>query len=123
LGRRGKKSLEAYEYAGDKMSYGRLCNDLFLCLLERSYLAYDWTEMRSVANEAVNVADKAIAALSNLGDKIELIRAYSSFSLQGWYAANVFEEEQRKELARKSIDYSQRALELSRDVETRILSQ
>lgn len=115
--RLGKKSLEAYEDVGDKMSYGKMCNDLLLCLVERSYVAYDWMEMKSITNEGINVANKAIAVLSTLGDKIELLRAYSSFGLQGWYAANVVEEQQRKELARKSLDYSQRALELSKDVE------
>lgn len=30
----GKKSLEAYEDAGDELSYGKMCNDLLLCLLE-----------------------------------------------------------------------------------------
>jgi tetratricopeptide (TPR) repeat protein len=116
--RSGKKSLEAYEDVGDKMSYGKMCNDLSLCLVERCYVAHDWMEMKSAVNEGINVANKAIAVLSNLGEKIELLRAYSSFSLQGWYAANVVEEQQRKELAQKSMDYSQRALELSKNVES-----
>ena len=115
--RLGKKSLEAYEDVADEMNYGKMCNDLLLYLVERLYVASDWMEMKSIANEGINCANKAIAILSKLGDKIELLRAYSTSGLQGWYAANVVEEQQRKELARKSIDYSQKALELSRDVE------
>jgi KaiC/GvpD/RAD55 family RecA-like ATPase/tetratricopeptide (TPR) repeat protein len=110
----GKKSLKAYESAGDQMGYGKMCNDLLLCLLERLYVASDWREMRSIAQEGIDCADKAIAVLSKLGNKSELLRAYFTASLQSWNAHACMEK--RKELMRRSLSYSEKALKLSREV-------
>lgn len=113
-----KKSLEAYENAGDKLDYGKTCNDALLSLFERLYIASDSREMADVAQEGVECARKAIAVLSNLEDKGELLRAYFSAGLQGWYAANVNEDEaKREELAQRSLDYSKKALELSKEID------
>ncbi len=113
----GKQSLEAYENAGDELSYGKMCNDVLTCLLERLYVASDWREMKNFALEGINCANKAIAILSKLGNKSELLRAYFTASLQSWYAANISEEEQRKELMRRSLSYSEEALKLSQEVD------
>jgi KaiC/GvpD/RAD55 family RecA-like ATPase/tetratricopeptide (TPR) repeat protein len=110
----GNKSLKAYENAGDELSYGKMCNDLLLCLLERLYVASDWREMRNIAQEGIDCADKAIAVLSKLGNKSELLRAYFTASLQSWYAHACMEK--RKELMRRSLSYSKKALKLSREV-------
>ena len=110
----GKKSLKSYESAGDQMGYGKMCNDLLLCLLERLYVASDWREMRSIAQEGLDCADKAISVLSKLGNKSELLRAYSTASLQSWNAHGCMEK--RKELMRRSLSYSEKALKLSREV-------
>jgi len=114
----GKKSLEAYENAGDELNYGKMCNDLLLCLLDRLYAASDWKEMITVAQEGISCANKAITVLSKLGNKTELLRAYSTASLQSWYAANISEqEEKRKELVQRSLNYSEEALKLSKEVD------
>jgi len=110
------KSLKAYENAGEEKSYGKMCNDLLLCLLERLYVASDWREMRNIAQEGIDCADKAIAVLLKLGDKSELLRAYSTASLQSWYAYISEEEEKRNELMRRSLSYSEKAVELSKEV-------
>jgi tetratricopeptide (TPR) repeat protein len=114
----GKKSLEAYRSAGDELSYGKMCNELLLCLLERLYVASDWREMRDFAQEGTGYADKAIATLMKLGDKTDLLRAYYTASLQSWYAANISEQEgKRKELAKRSLTYSGEALKLSKEID------
>jgi len=113
----GKKSLEAYGNAGEELSYGKMCNDLLLCLLERLYVASDSREMRDVAQEGIDWADKAIAVLSRLENKSELLRAYFTASLQSWYAYISEEEEKGNELMRRSLSYSEKALELSREVD------
>jgi len=114
----GKKSLEAYENADDELNYGKMSNDLLLCLLERLYVASDWREMKNFAQEGINCANNAISVLSKLGNNSELLRTYFTASLQSWYAANISEqEEERKELARRSLSYSEKALELSKEVE------
>ena len=111
----GNKSLKAYEKTGDELSYGKMCNDLLLCLLERLYVASDWREMRNIAQEGIDCADKAIAVLSKLGNKSELLRAYFTATLQSWYAHACMQK--RKELMRRSLSYSEKALELSREVD------
>jgi len=113
----GKKSLEVYEKAGDELNYGKACNDLLTCLLERLYVASDSQEMSNVASEGINYANRAIAILSKLTDRSELLRAYFTASLQSWYAANISEdEEKRKDLVQRSLTYSDNALKLSREV-------
>jgi hypothetical protein len=113
----GKEGLEAYSSAGEQLNSGRLYNDLMLCLIERLYVSSDWKEMREVAQEGINCANKAIAILSKLDNKSELLRAYFLASLQSWYVANISEQEdQRKELARKSLSYSDEACKLSKEI-------
>jgi len=109
----GEKSLKAYEDAGDALGYGMMCNGLLLCLLECMYVASDSTEMQKFALEGVDYGEKAIAALSKLGNTRELLHAYSLASLQTWYAANISEPEDSEEFSRKSMRYSEKALELA----------
>jgi len=114
----GKKSLEAYEKVGDQLNFGKTCNDMLFCLFERLYIACDWKEMRDFAQEGIDCADKAIKVFSKLGDKNELLRAYYTASLHGWYAANISEqEEKRKELVQRSLAHSGEALKLSKEVD------
>ncbi len=113
----GSESLEAYKNAADDQGYAEICNDLLLCHFEKLYVASDWREIRMVAQEGIKCADEAIAVLSRLKNKSELVRAYAVASLQSWYAANISEQkERRKELSQRSVSYSKKALELSREV-------
>ena len=114
----GKESSEAYEKAGDELNYGKMCNDLLLCLLERLRLASDWTEMRDISQEGIDCVNKALAVLSKLDDKRDPLQTYSVASLQSWYAANISEqEEERKGRVQQSLSYSEKALELSQKVD------
>jgi hypothetical protein len=113
-----KKSLEAYKNAGDELSYGKTCNDMQLCLLERLNVVSDWQEIGNVIEEGIDFANKAIEVLSKLGNKSELLCAYFAASLQSWHAANNIEqEEKRKELVQRSLNYAQEALKLSKEVD------
>ncbi|HVP16543.1 MAG TPA: hypothetical protein VMT42_04180 [candidate division Zixibacteria bacterium] len=114
----GKKSLDTYERAGDRLDYARMCNDLLLPFFERLYVAADSKDMEEIAKEGVDCASKSIAILSKLKDRGELLRAYFGASLQAWYAANVSEKEEKsKELAQRSLSYSKEALKLSKSVD------
>jgi KaiC/GvpD/RAD55 family RecA-like ATPase len=114
----GEKSLAAYEKAGNKLAYGKMCNDILGCLLERSYVACDYLELCCIGKEGTEYANKAISTLSKIDEKNELLRAYYTASLQSWYIANFGEQEEtaQKEMVQKSINYSEKATELSRDV-------
>ncbi len=108
------KSLEAYEKAEDWLSYGKACNDLLLCLIDRLYVAADWKEMTNIAQEGIDRADTAIKVLMKLGDKRELLRAFSMASLQSWQAHSCVTN--RQQIMRRSLSFSERALELSQEV-------
>ena len=41
-----KKAMKAFERARDHLSYGRACNDLSFCHLDRNEMEWDWTENR-----------------------------------------------------------------------------
>jgi KaiC/GvpD/RAD55 family RecA-like ATPase len=114
----GQKSLEAYEEAGNELGYARMCNDILLCLFERLFFACDYNEMSIIAQEGTECANKAMSVLLKVGDKSELLRAYYTASLQSWYVANFVEEEEKpqKELVQRSINYSEKALDLSKEV-------
>ncbi|MCW4051835.1 MAG: hypothetical protein NWE78_01330, partial [Candidatus Bathyarchaeota archaeon] len=111
----GNESLKAYENAGDKLGYGKMCNDLLLCLLDRLHVASDSQEMKSIAQEGIDCADKGTAVLSKLGDKKELLRAHFLASLQSWSAHGCLEN--REELINRSLNYSEKALKLLTEVD------
>ncbi len=114
----GNKALEAYKNCGDKLNYGRTCNNLLLCLLERLYVASGAREKQTITQEGIDYSNKAISVLSKHDDKSELLLAYSTASLQSWYAANITEQEKkRKELVHKSLSYSEKAVALSKKVD------
>jgi len=113
----GKRSLEAYNVVCEELDRGRACNDIQTYLNERLYVASDSEEIKNVAQEGIHFSDQAIAILSKSGDKNELLRAYFTASLLGWYAANFSELEDREELVKKSLSYSEKALELSKEVD------
>jgi hypothetical protein len=114
----GKESFEKFKICADEMNCGKIYNDLLLCFFEKLYIASDWRELKNLAQEAVNYGLDAINALSKLADKAELLSAYSTASLLNWYAANFTEQEERarKELVQRSLGYSEKALELSKQV-------
>jgi hypothetical protein len=114
-----KRSLDAYKSKNDGVDYGRTSNHLLTCLFDRLYVASDSEEVRNVGQETMDCANNAITFLSKFRDKEELLRAYSMASLVGWHMATFAEVEEKaqKELAGKSMDYSEKALELAKEVD------
>ncbi len=114
----GNKALDAFKKNGDELNYGKTCNDLLLCLFERLFLSSDDKEKKSICQQGAYYGNEAISALSKIDNKSELIRAYSIASLLSWYVANISErEEEQKEMADLSVNYSDKAMVLSRDVD------
>jgi predicted amidohydrolase len=114
----GKKALEGYEEAEEDLGYAESCNNLSLCLLDRLYVASDAGEKRIIVQEGIDYSNKSISALSKLENKNELLLAYSIASLLVWYAANISDqEEERGKLTQRSLSLSEKALELSKEVD------
>jgi len=113
--RLGKEVLKDYEEAGDNLGYGKVCNDLLeICGDHRLWLVMDWQELEGIMEEALNLGETAIAALSGVGDDYELARAYSRtaihYTFAVWYRAL---KEKREEFGQKCLSYSENALKLS----------
>jgi len=116
--RLGKEALKDYEEAGDNLGYGTVCNELIeICVTHRLLLALDWPELERMTEEALNLGEKAIAALSDVGDDYELARAYCWTSYCYGLAA-VFRvlREKLREIVEKCFSYSKNALKLSEKI-------
>jgi hypothetical protein len=115
--RLGKEALKDYEEAGDGLGYGRVCNDLLHACTHRLLLVLDWPELEGIVEEALNLGEKAIVALSEAGDDYELARAYCwtsfHYTYAVWYRAH---EEKKEEFGQKCLSYSKNALKLSEKI-------
>ncbi|UCH32224.1 MAG: hypothetical protein JSV05_02210 [Candidatus Bathyarchaeota archaeon] len=109
------KSLETFQSIGDKLNYGRACNDLLICLLERMCIASDSGEMRNLALEGVEYSKISVDVLSKLGNESELLRTYFTSSLLFWYAHGCMPD--LKDLVQTSLQHSEQALMLSEKVD------
>ena len=116
--RLGKEALKDYEEAGDRLGYGRMCNDFLEgCLNHRIWLGLNWPEMERMTEEGFSCGEKAIVALSEVGDDYELARAYCWTSF--YYGLAVFVralKEKREEFGQKCSSYSKKALKLSEKI-------
>jgi KaiC/GvpD/RAD55 family RecA-like ATPase len=114
----GTKALHEFQTARDELNYAKTCNLLLLCLFEHLYAAPTNKEKRIIAQEGMQLSNDALPVLSKLGDKSELLQAYSISSLQDWYIANISEQkEERETLTERSLNYSEKATALSKEVE------
>ncbi len=112
-----KEALRVFEEAGDRLGYGKLCNELLCCLYDRSRIEWDGQQLNKIVEEAVGHGETAIEALSEVRDEQELARAYSMTSLHCFYGANISElAEKTKEFSQKCLSYGKKALELSEKV-------
>ena len=113
----GKKAAEAFKETGDSVSLGKIYTDLSFCLYDLYYNAQTWQEKQKLDPEAISIIDEAISILSETKEKEELINALSIASIQGWYFAYFsIKEEGQKNHAKRSLDYSNKALALSKEI-------
>jgi KaiC/GvpD/RAD55 family RecA-like ATPase len=115
-------ALEAFKKIGDETNYVKMCNQLLFCLFERISIAPNEKEKQSVTQEGICRGNETISVLLNMPEcienKSELLLANSLTSLHSWYAANINErEEDRKNLANKSLKFSEKAMELANEVD------
>ncbi|MFB0567833.1 MAG: tetratricopeptide repeat protein [Candidatus Bathyarchaeia archaeon] len=116
--RLGKEVLKDYEEAGDSLGYGKVCNELLeISSIYRLWLVLDWPELEGIIEEALDFGEKAIVALSEVGDDYELARAYCwtswHYGYAVWFRAL---KEKREEFGQKCLSYSKNALKLSEKI-------
>jgi hypothetical protein len=110
-----KEAMKAFEEAGDRLDYGKACNDLLSCLYDGSFLEWDWTENRRRLEEAIRHGQDAINTLSKVADERELARAYILAGLN-YLASRPLAEEHMKERGQTALSYAEKALKISKEI-------
>ncbi len=113
----GQRALKHFKKVGNELRYGQICNVLSQCLFDRLYIAKVEDEKIRVAQEGIEISEKAISVFRKLGKRDDLLLALSFASLISWYYANISEETLRNDLTKKCLAYSEEARELSLKVE------
>jgi KaiC/GvpD/RAD55 family RecA-like ATPase len=113
----GTLALKAFRSAGCELDYGNTCNNLLWCLFEHLPLVPTIKEKQNLAQEGIDLGNQAISVLSKLGNNSELLQAYSLVSLINWYSSQLnVQEEKRREIENGCLKYSEKAMELSKEV-------
>lgn len=112
----GKTAAEAFKEAGDTPSLGKIYSDLSFCLYDLYYYAQTYQEKQSIAPEAIAFVDEAISVLSETREKNELLNVLSIASIQSWYFAYFALKTESENYAKRSVEYSKKALTLSKKV-------
>ncbi|MCW3997640.1 MAG: hypothetical protein NWF10_03620 [Candidatus Bathyarchaeota archaeon] len=109
------EALKDYEEAGDHLSVGRICNNLSEGSAQRINFASDWLKLEKRIEEGFSYGEKAIMVLAKVGEEHELATAYcwTSFCyvVALWYRVM---EDRRGEFGKKCLNYSRKALTLSK---------
>ena len=113
-----KQLLEIYEKMGNLYSVGKTCNDIVqLSVYDHFFIVASGLEKRTIYEECLKLAEKAIKILSSCNDDYELARAYC---FAGWYYSfsNFFTEsvDTVLKLNQKCQDYLIKALEISKKI-------
>ena len=113
----GIQVLDLSKEAGDRLSYGRICNILSRCLFDRLYTAQVEDEKTKFALEGIEFSEEAILIFKKLEKKDDLLFALSLVSLLSWYYANICKENIRRDLSKKCLEYSEKMREISAKAE------
>jgi len=117
-----QKAIEKFKESGNNQEYSQSIIVLLQCLFDRLYISATCEEMNELAKQATDLAEEAISATFKTGNKEDILLAHSLGSLQNWYAANISEsEEKRKEYACKAVSHAEKAIDISKEVESHYL--
>ncbi len=109
------KTLESFLESGQKLEYGKTYNELSLVFFCRFYLEWDRQTAESIVKRGVEWGEKAVAALSELGNSYEIARAHFTLATclallgEGFIA----EPEEKEKNRLKAVKYLSKAAELS----------
>jgi exonuclease VII small subunit len=110
-----KDALEAFK-AGNAVEYGKTFNELSASVDLGYYFHETFRPREKIIREAVELGERAIELLSELGDRYELSRAYAKTALYAimfyYYFAS---PENKKRCSQKAADYWQKAKETSEE--------
>lgn len=111
-----KEAIRFYRRLRSRVALAKAYNKLSAWLVERLDLERNKKVRQKILREALIHGDEAIRILSEPGDTYELARAYCITSIHCQTAAKGVELEKKSEYARKALNYSRRAVQLSERV-------
>jgi KaiC/GvpD/RAD55 family RecA-like ATPase/tetratricopeptide (TPR) repeat protein len=111
-----EKVAEYHEEVRDRVEYGKACNELLACLIDRFEIERDWSNRRKILTKGLGYGEKAITNLRELSDDPELTRFYYLTGLLYFWTAHYGKLDERDKQSQRSLTYLERALELSRKV-------
>jgi KaiC/GvpD/RAD55 family RecA-like ATPase len=107
-------AIKLFEKDCDNLSFGKTCNDL---LHNASYNRIFWMDIEEKIHECTSLGERAIKALKKLKNNYELARAYTRtafyYDLAVWFG---FGGNRREEFTKKALDYSYKAVGLSKKI-------
>jgi KaiC/GvpD/RAD55 family RecA-like ATPase len=109
----GQQALRHFEKVENDLLYGKICNVLTQSLFDQLYIAKTEDEKIRIAQEGIELSEKAISIFRKSVGKDDLLLALSFASLISWYYANIGEETLRHDLMEKCLAYSEETRKLS----------
>ncbi len=114
----GKNALKKFQTNQYAVYIGRTLNLILECIWEQLKIAPTEKDKHALSQEALRYCIESISILSKNGDPHELLEAYYLSSLHHWYAANISDREEAcNTLAQKSLEYAEKALTISKELE------
>ncbi len=114
----GKSALEKFQNSEYKVFIGMTLNLMLECIWEQLRIAPTEEDKHALTQEALHYCIEAISVLKKVGDPHELLNAYYLSSLHHWYAANISDSEEAcNTLAQISLEYAEKALTVSKELE------
>jgi len=110
-----ERALESYLELGNKLEYCRTFNELSDASSIRAKLEWDRQVRKGLIERAIEWGERAVAALTELGDSYETARALSTLSgfLNEFCPAFVAEMEEQERYETRCIELFRKAVELS----------
>ncbi len=113
-----KKALEKFQNLNNSLYVGMALNALLDCIWEQLRIAQTEEDKHALTREGIHFCGEAISVNQKVGDPHELLHAYSMASLHHWYAANISDREEAcNTLAQISLEYADKALMVSKELE------
>ncbi|MCW4027430.1 MAG: hypothetical protein NWE76_08115, partial [Candidatus Bathyarchaeota archaeon] len=112
-----ENALNTFWDMGNKLEYGRTYNELQAVSWQRANREWDTQIRRIILEKGMSWGERAVTALSELGDSYEIARAYCTLALNLYHFFFMFvaEPEKREQYRIKSIEYLRKSIELSED--------
>jgi KaiC/GvpD/RAD55 family RecA-like ATPase/tetratricopeptide (TPR) repeat protein len=114
-----KKNLQIFNEVDDQKSVGIVYNNLLeFCRVDRFFVVADHSENEKIAEECIQMGEKAIKIFSKENNIYELARAYCNASWYYGFSVHYrLMDKKREEFGKKSVEYSKRAVALSEKTE------